>query len=298
LATELQYRQAMGRALDDLNAYAVSAGSSTTVASAFLVNNTTNASTTRYNGRWCYISSGTAIGQLRRVRSNGYAPSTGTLTTTPDWGVSPAASDTLELTSLFPAIPSTLGEDTDYRSILNRALALLMIADRIAPSITTGTVSLATWPWLDRDERLVRILEPSPVSGRAPVDSSWRGWRLVLDGEAAFLEPRIPFASASGALTLEVLRPANTWIRTGGTWTETSPASGLAGDTTEAVPSIDEVRTVGLMVAYEALMNRTTGQPNGDWAKRWATQNEMAHRLLRFDATRERVAVAPEAGAA
>ena len=49
--------------------------------------------------------------------------------------------------------------------------------------------------WLDRQDRLLGIREPSPISGRRAVDASWRGPRIEREGAVTYLKLGAPFAS-------------------------------------------------------------------------------------------------------
>ena len=261
--------------------YDPSSGTVTTAVAALLVNSTANASTSLYVGKWIYHDPNR---EQRRVTV--YAPTTGTVTVAPAW-TAPAPPDQVEMTSLFPS-NNEIGSDDDYRTLINRALRRLLVPDRVALSITTGEeYATTTWPWLDRPDRLVRVLEPPPVGTRA-IDSSWRGWSLTLDAQTPVLEVDVPFLTATGSITLEVLRPANTWIKTGATWAETPVSSGLLNDTDEAIPGIEDVLPVALMEAYRALVNRSPGRPNGNWSKLFADARTEARKTRYYDITSER----------
>jgi len=288
MPTLRDYRRALARALDDLGVYTLTSPTASTLICTLLVNASPGASTHRYDGRWLYLAA--PIPQQRVVTTGGYNPGDGTLTFAPT--ATPATAGTeVELTGLFPSLSVALSEDTDYRTLVNRALAALLVHDRLTVAITTAdSYPIAAYPWLDRMERLVGVLEPSPVSGRRPVDAGWRGWRLVVDGPTPRLEVNAPFATASGDLTLDVLRPANTLVN------GTDSTTGLVDDTDTAVPAIEEFLPVGLMEAYQALMSRTPGRPNSNWHQKWAEAREMAHRLRAYDRTSEIEATAPPAG--
>lgn len=272
--TLLALYRALGHELNDLAMYPASAGAATTVTLAMLVNATVGASTERYNGRNVYCNA-----QQRVVRTSGYAPSTGVLTVFPSWVTPPTAAQQVILTSMFPVIQNnddsgfdqSQSDDLSYRTIINRALALLALPDRVRLTITRDyAYSTTTWPWLDRPERLRRILEPG-VRGDRPVDASWRGWDLVLDANTPIIEFDVPFEAATGTLTLEVSRPANTWIATGGVWAETAPSSGLVNDTDQTLAEIEDVLPAAKMIAYEALLRRAEGRPPGPLLKAYET---------------------------
>lgn len=300
MPTFATYYRTLARALDDLGVYAVTSTTSTTAVLTNLQDSTTNASTARYNARWAYHWNSTVGPQQRRVKGQGFVPLTGQITLELFWSVQPTVADEIALTSLFPVIESVPGEDTSYRTLVNRALAHLAVPDTITTAITTGdTYSTATWPWLDRDARIRReadgrwaIYEPAPVSGRHPVNCHWRGWELEVAGTSTVLHVAAPFSSASGNLTVDVRRPGNTLI----SGAESTVGFGV-GDTETALPAVEDVVTVGLWLAYEALAVRALGAPDGvNWAARAAQQRERAEGLLYWD--RSQVAPAPAAAPA
>lgn len=293
-STLLQYRQALARALDDLEPHVVLSATTFTVTINALITSTTGASSGRYNGAYIYIASGSGAGRQRVVKENSYVPSTGTLTTHNSSGfdVTMAAGDQVEITRLFPAYAeatstSSLGSDTDYRSLVNRALSYLLVPDQI--SVTTVAdqqeYSLSTYAaWLDRPERLLAVLDPPRATGW-PAKRTWRRWELTLDGPSpalTFLDRAYPTSGAT--FELDVLRPANTLI------SGAESSIGLTSDSATAVPAVNDVVTVGLMLAYEALMNRSPGRPNGDFLTRWKNQIEIARRLRNYDRTQETAA--------
>lgn len=290
-STLAQYRRALARALDDLEPHVVLSATATTVTINALINSTTGASTGRYNGAYIYVASGSGAGQQRVVKENSYVPSTGTLTVqnSSGWDATLAAGDQLEITRLFPAYAdasssSSLGADNDYRSLVNRALSYLLVPDQI--SVTTVAdqqeYSLSTYAyWLDRPERLRDVLDPPRATGW-PTKPTWRRWELNLDGPTPslqFIDRAYPTSGAT--FELNVLRPADTLI------SGAESSSGLTSDTATAVPAVNDVVTVGLMLAYEALANRSPGRPSGDYLKRWAAQVELARRVRAYDRTQE-----------
>jgi hypothetical protein len=289
-STRLQYRQALARALDDFEVYYAASGTSTTVVCSGLVNSSSNASAGRYNGRYVYISDGTGIGNQSVVKANGYAPSTGTLTIQETaWDTTPGVGSTVELTALFPAlhlatIPSAQSDGTDYHSLINRALSMILVPDVL--SVTTVAdqqeYALSTYAyWLDRPSRLMGVLDPPRATGW-PTKPTWRRWELQLDGGTPTLQFMDRAYPTSGAtFELSVLRPADTLI------SGAESSSGLTSDTATAVPAVNDVVTIGLMFAYEALKNRNHGNPNGAYSKDWATQIGLARRVRGYDRSQE-----------
>lgn len=294
----LVYRQALARALDDIEVHVVNSATSSTLSVLSLVNITTAASTGRYDDRWIYINSGNAAGQQRHGVKGSFSPSTGAMQITPAWTTTPSNPQGVEFTGLFPCAPGTYGADTDYRSIINRALAQILVEDRVTETITTAdTYTQAARPWFDRPDRLIQALEPAAVSGRRPVDATWRGVQLVPD-YVPFIQLEAPFETASGSLTLRVWRPGDTLI------SGAESTVGLSSDTDTALPRVEDVVMVTLVECYATLANRNSGRPTGQWQQKldqqraWVT-TQHAIRAAQGDRTLEMAAAAqPQQGAA
>lgn len=285
-------KRAAARSLDDLAVYPVASATGSTVVSTRLVNGTASASTKLFDGRWAFVEKDDTTPQQRRVRPNGYAPSTGTLTIYPDWTANPTSADELEVTSLFPVI-ADVDAFTDYRTLINRALGLLLISDELAPSITTSDEYTLSATWLDREGRFGRcphgrldVREPNPANlSRTPVDACWRNWRFMRDGDIARLRVGVPFGTATGSITLGLLRPADTWIKpSGGAYADS--AVGLVLDGDEAQVDLDEVLPIALMLAHEATSARQPGMPADPTARaKYEHYRDIAFSLARFDRT-------------
>lgn len=310
--TLLQAMQALAVALDDEGTYAVSSSTSTAVTVGGLGTSTTGASTRRYDARYLALVSGTGTGQQRTIKHDSFVPSTGVVTISTGWNITPSANDLVMLTGLFPVFESGsgaagAGEDTSYRQIINRACAKLLIPDRVLVAISTSdSYNLgATWPWLDRPERLNRevpggwLKEPAPISGRRPVSAMWRGPSPVFDGNSLLLELNAPFGASGGSLTLEVLRPVNTWVNTGGTWAEAAPTTGLVNASDAVAIDVDDIVTAGMREVSLVLMNRNkAGRPSGNWAESFAFWDGACKKLRYWDHTLDLPAAAPAAGVA
>jgi hypothetical protein len=271
MATSLPtLRRSLARSLDDIGIYGIASATATTVTITALADSTTNASSNRYDGRWVYFASGTSIGTQRRVTAGGFTPGTGTLTFELG-GVTAGAGDIVELTALYPAVEQVQGEDSSYRSIVNRAAGYLAKRAEVETAITTAySYPLDGFPYVDRAERLVRVLEPGPT-GRQPINAAWRGWRWRPDTAGGFLELSTPFTTASGALTLEVIRPVKNWVYTAaGGWA--TSLDGLTNETDFFDLNEEDLLDTARMVAYETLVARTPGRPlpgAADQAKFW-----------------------------
>lgn len=257
--TLIGYRQPLARELDDLETHTLGGGVVNQAIAASLVHNQTGASTTRFRQRYSYVNGpSAAAGQQRTVY--GYTPSAGALTVTPNYTIVPITGDEIECTSSFPCAPC-LGSDTDYGSIINRALSLIYL--KVTEPVTLvggGKVSLtaAQAAWLTQPDQIERWLEPAPVASRSDIDASWRGLRLV-PGVAPYIAIDSPF---TGTLSFEGWRPADSLIS--GTY-----GTGLVNDTDTAYATVPDLILVGLMLAYRILANRNAGNPTGNWGNKY-----------------------------
>lgn len=273
--------------------YLVTSGLSGSVTLTNIADVSASASAERFNARWIYhIPAASGVGQQRRVIKSGFVPSTGQLSNELIWSVTPVLLDEIEMTSLFPCgehptqTGGVSGEDTSYNALINRALSMIVAPDRVGLAITTDQFySTATWVnWLDREERLIRVLEPG-VRGGLPHDAAWRGITLRLDAETPGLEVRRPFSSASGTLYLDVLRPADTWVATSGVWAEAM--GGMTNNLQEVKATVNDVVKVARMLAIEALMARSPGRPAGNWAARYPQAVRDARSVRWYDTGQE-----------
>lgn len=280
------YRQALARALDDEGTYSVGSADAGSVTIQMLVNLDPAASTHQYDGRWVYLAVGSGAGQQRKVRTGGYTPATGRLLVDPPWTSVPTNGNIVQITGLFPSAPQVPHEDNDYRTLINRGLTRLIQPRELTLRIHTARqYPLDPWPWLDREERLLAIREPS-ADGLDVVDSAWRGWKLRLQQSRAMLTTRVPFTTDDGALlVVEAARPMDTLINRGGVWVE---ANGLLLDTDLALPTSEDVVAVARVEAYAALMVRSAGVPSGPWETLYTEAKEAAMRVKYYDYTSER----------
>lgn len=279
-----QYWQALAKSFDDLEPCGTSsAGTTSTVTMPLLVNGHANASANRYDGKFLYVVSGPGAGAQRTVRTGGLNPGTGVLTFDPTT-TAPTAS-VIALTSLFPVQPLPSEQRTDYYSLVNRALGMIAMPDRISFSVTSSTDTYATtsYPWLDRQERLSSeapggdpFLENPIISGRRPRQCGWRGIRLVLDGITPAFEIDAPF---TGTLYVETLRPQDTLID------GSDSTTGLTAESQTAKPSVEDVVKIGRMLGIEVLMARSPGFPDGNWAAQYPAAVRAALSVKYLDRT-------------
>lgn len=285
MPTFAEYRRPTGRALNDLGIYQVTSATNSSVTSVALADSTTDASEHRYDGAYVYVASGAAVGNQRRVKPGGFTTTSGLLALELTWNA-PIALDFIDITRLFPVVEQVPNEDPSYRNLINRALAKLWAPDRISLTFSSSsTASLLSYPWLDRPERLVRVLEPAPVSGFPDVPCGWRDPQLILNGPSPVLQLNRPY---TGTLTLEVRRPGDTLI------SGAESTVGLSSESQTALPAVEDVVLGALVEAYAVLMNRSPGRPGGgNYADKYADARERFESLAYFDRT-QRARQAPQ----
>lgn len=263
MTTQTDAARAVAYALNDLIVCDATGGASGTVILSQLINSTAGVSTGRYDGEWIYGVTGALSGVQRQIVAGSYVPSTGQVGVTPGWSA-PANGTQYDKTALFPRNTGILANDTSYRTLMNGGAARrLNIRREITVAITTSTrISLATWADWISPERVLSVMEPSPL-GRL-MSADWREWR-VIDGQAPVLELKRPFPSATGNLTLQVVSPLYTWIKaSGGAWAESTVGVVAEGD--EFLIPLNHIRDATLVEAYRNLMHRSPSRPNGNWA--------------------------------
>jgi hypothetical protein len=254
-----------------------------------LVDTTASASSSLFSGAHVYA---TGTGQQRRVRTDGFDPATGTLTLATTW-TDPTDGTEIEVSRLLAVAADTPGGETTWNECIRRACAKVLVPDRIPIAIsTTEQYDLSAYPWLDRQERLVRVTEP-PAAGFTQVPSDWRDWRLAFYAGSPLLEMRVPFTSLGGNLILDVLRPADTLI----SGAETAPGTGPTLDTQTVNVGIEELVVLGTLEAATALMSRNPGRP-GQWEGRYKEARERAEQLYHFDGAFYKPKAAAPAGVA
>lgn len=275
-----------------------SGGGSTLVCTDF---KSTILPTDHFDRVWFHVPTATAPRQ-RRGATNALTVASGTITFDDVMGSQIGTSTTFEWCPLLPIVNgAAMGAGPSIEHCFYEALRHLVFQDEVTIAVVADQdeYPLTTWaPWLDRSERLVKVLEPNPVSAsRKPIDATWRGVTLVLDGETPRLRLDAPLRSATGNLTLRALRPADTWFKTSGTWVETAPGSVLAAETDEVKPDLRHMREAGLVFALQTLAATREGPRRAEYQAMYERQLGIARALPFWDATRDDLLPRPNSGA-
>lgn len=277
--------QVLADKLDDRESVTLSGGSTTTAVSLALVTADAGVTSNRYAGRWFFNQT-----KNTQAKVASYVPGTGTTTNAPAVTAN-ASTDVGHLTSLFPVLHD-VGAETDYRTLINRALGRMFREREVSQAVTTAaTYAQTTRPWLDRQERLLGVREPAPVAGHVNIDSGWREWTLVPGTPTSSLEVKDLFTT-SGTVVLDTISPASSYIAVSSAWAESTV--GLVNQTDEAEPSVEEFLPFGLVEALTVLIARSPGRPNAEWLTLLA-QAEADVKVSRWRDRTQEVAPAPAA---
>ncbi len=225
---------------------------------------------TTYGGYYLHISSGDLAGQERQVPGTGFANATGTFQVDRAFATVPASGVSVELSARLPATSIDGVRGVNYA--INWALQRTWYPDRIALVPVTGQkfYSLQTWAhWFDRDIRVGRLWEAAKDALSNPMAHAGGAW-LRYDGELPMLEIEIPFQAIDTVFYLSVLRVGHTWIKSGGSWSETH--IGLDQDDDEARVDPNLVTQMALVQCYRQLANASTGGDRQGWLSECTTQ--------------------------
>lgn len=250
-----------------------------------------------YEEQWALVTSGSQILQQRRVLH--YDANVGAFAADHVFGGTIAASVTFEALGPFPAERTT--DRPGVHQFIDWSLRYLLAPDEVTVvAASTADISLAPLSsWLTNPDRLVDVLEPSPVPSERVIRAAYRNWELILDGETPKLRFEVRYPSGvSGNLTLKVLRPARSWIGVSGTYADSTV--GLVNESDTALADLDDVVTVSKIWAYRERARLDPEHADG-WLHRADDQLAEARKLRYWDATRDDlapVAAAPTARAA
>jgi hypothetical protein len=204
----------------------------------------------RLDGLYCYLRSGSQAGAQRAVIDGTFDGPQATLMLDAPFSAPLRVGDEYELAQL-PA--------EDYLGVggLNTrvydALSSVWIRDRLAFTGDGGyAYDLLEWPWLASDDQIVGLLDRVLVSPSGNPLPSRSPWRIRYQGSTHYLETDLSYPIGT-PFEVEVFRPSNTLIRSGGAW---GSGDGLQHEDDEAIPPVSLIAAIGLCFTYQEMLGR------------------------------------------
>lgn len=232
----------------------------------------------RHEGAYMYAASGLNLGEQRRVIKDGYIPSSGSLTAHRAWPNLMRANDQVEIWYRVPRIADNSTGVQGLREMINRALAHCYRIRRITFTADTDNAThydLSQYPWLTQDDQIGPVY--GPVSDAAQNPAVWPGGAWIRQ-DAANPQLEIGQSFAVGeTFSLDVAQPADTYIRSGGEWGDSTV--GLIDDDDEALIEPKLLIQVALAFAFEVLAGTVNMEERTSWIERAEYQKQRAARL-------------------
>lgn len=241
------------------------------------------ASTDAWTGAWVYFPDLDPPVQ-RRVAQNGFAPSVLASSITdleedPEDVPKKTAVLYFERALVEPMEPDLVWEGhfrlpvldqarlSGLHTIINRALRVMMIPDRISISGVSNQYryDLTTHPWLEQGAQLAGTWDYETVSGTDPYPLPGRN-RLRFDGQARYLILEGGHVPTGQTFYVDVYRPASSWIKTSSTWAASTV--GLVNETDEAAVPLDPLVLVAAYHAAEVLELKDPRAPDVYWGRK------------------------------
>lgn len=226
--------------------------------------------TTQYAGYYAAVASGVLAGQERILARTGFTAATGTLLTTRAYGDTPASGVEVELSNRLPATPLDGAEGVN--AAINWALRRCYFRDRISFEPVEGQRFYSLLPhrhWLDSDLRIGQVFTAA-VDAFSNPEPKQRGASIRLDAELPMLEIDVPFTATDTTFFVEVLRLGHTWIKSGGSWSESTV--GLVADTDQALVDPDLLVEIALVHCYRQLMQFCEPGERNQWRAEYTEQ--------------------------
>lgn len=252
----LTYRRAIAAELGPLvvNTTTTSASDSASFTCSALVS--ANAAGGQFQGCWAYLNASTGANlaaQRQVLNSGGYDPDNGSITVARAFSTSVTSGVGFEIHSRLPAVTDDLGV-RGIREILNDTLMTIPPIDLLPMTAVTGQSAYdvtTTYSWLTERSQIMGIYFQD-TGDDYPLETGV-SWDWQYDASAPkLLLPTEPFNTGQ-TFYIKARRPALSWIKTSGTWSE--DADGLQNDTDEALPLIQVVRAQALATCYRQLGN-------------------------------------------
>ncbi len=226
----------------------------------------------RYRGWWAMPTDGVSAGVIRTIGDTALNPLDGTVIVAPPFTSQIVQGTQVELTKLLPS--EELGGLMGLRQALNLALAECWVIDRLA---LAGVANQATYDisqlgdWLD-PETISEFYGPV-LSAGIPL-SPWGGFQARQQGAVVALDVAAGI-STGATMSLELTRPADTFMKVGGVWLDGQ--QGFVNDDDECLLQPTFLSEVALVYCWESLAQVTTGAASLRFAKSAMDQRAKAN---------------------
>lgn len=284
-------RRKLGQELGPYGVFTASGGSTTTLHSnALFQSSELPADFQAYV--WAYVPT-SAQPRLRRIKRDGLDAAAGILTVDGIFGTPVSAGMVFELSSKLPPARepvANIGEATwlGLNEAANLALRHILVPDdalELALVTNQRDYSLSTWSWLDREDRLVDVRQLDALGTTyVPTPHTWEFREGARGSTLRLLQP-FRFSSGAYSVKLDVLRPADTLIKVGGTWGDSTV--GLVNESDEAGADLNQIIPVALAFCYRALRDRSRGLSANTYATLYERQVREARRVRNYDHTND-----------
>lgn len=203
--------------------------------------------TSAFDGIWVLPTLGDQAGEQRRASSGTYDADEGSFLVSRNFSGALAAGTLVELHSALPAARSF--RIPGLREVLNQALSHMWTRQRLDfPSSDTEFFDLTDYQWLKSKGQVTRVFRPSDTNGDYRPYEVTPAYSFQYDADDPFIQG--PMVTETG-WKFEVNRPANTWIKHGGSWADST--AGLQDDDDECALPPQAVIPVALYFAWEAM---------------------------------------------
>lgn len=229
------------------------------------------------DGRWLYVVDGVQAGEVRQVLSGTYDGPFGSFLVDRPFS-SPLASGTeIEITDTLPA--ARYGMVTGMLEVLNVALEELPVRDRVSLSAVTDQLRYTVTGLPFAVRKITNVYEPR-LDADDPLVPLPAGWAYEQDASTPQLVLETAYATGK-TLTLEIERPASTWISVAGTWASSSV--GLANESDQALYDVITVVQQALPIAKRRMASLyPRGSKEREALRDEAQQDAWARTLSRF----------------
>ncbi len=241
-------------------------------------------SSTEFANSWALIEEGASLGQVASLKT--LTRSTGALTFYNELTDAIISGISFSVYKLLPPAPDGSGIPP-FLEILNQTLPRVWVERIITFTGVTGQqyypIDTAAHPWFTDDSRIMWIQAPTSSAQEWPKRLPASAWEWDADGETKRLYFYSAPANTGETFTVKVYAPGNSRLKKNGTWTDqTTQTAKMAlytsGVADEALPAVEDVKTIGKAVMYELLSK--LDQPGADVAE-WLTKHGPALQAAR-----------------